>query len=84
MINTKLSDHNTLMISLSYGIKENEDKRTNQATTDIPNYNLKNGDAEDRLRFNMLSQDINWEDKFKGKNVTEMTDIFLHVCEKDI
>ena len=63
---------------------ENEDKRTNQATTDIPNYDLKNGDAEDWLRFNMLIQDINWEDKFKDKNVTEMTDIFLHVCESSV
>ena len=32
----------------------------------------------------MLSQDINWEDKFKGKNVTKMTDIFLHVCESSV
>ena len=84
MMNTKLSDHNTLIISLSYGMAETEDKRINQAVTDIPEYDLKNGDDEDWLRVNMLLQNINWEDKFEDKNVDEMTDIFLEICENNV
>ena len=63
---------------------ETEDKRINQAVTDIPEYDLKNGDDEDWLRVNMLLQNINWEEKFEDKNVDEMTDIFLEICENNV
>ena len=84
MMNTKLSDHNTLVISLSYGMTEKEDKKVNQADTEIPEYDLKNGDAEDWLRFNMLIKDINWEEMFRDKSVDEMSEILLKKCEDNV
>ena len=84
MINTKLSDHNTILISLSYGMKEFEDEKVNHASTDIPDYDLRNGDREDWLRFNMLIQDINWEKEFKDRNVNEMSEILLKTCEDNV
>ena len=61
MIDTRLSDHSTILISLSYWMKELEDKKVNHAITDIPDYDLRNWDQEDWMRLNMLIQDINWD-----------------------
>ena len=56
----------------------------NHANTDIPEYDLRNGDREDWLRFNELIKDINWEEDFRDKNVDEMSDILLKACEENV
>ena len=84
-VNTVLSDHNTVFISLSYGLQDMEGKtRINHTETCIPDYDLSNGDREDWLRFNMLLQQINWEELFEDKSVNEMTGILLQKCEENV
>ena len=61
IINSKLSDHNTLLAQLSYGLKQLEKKqKKNVASTKIPDFDLKAADKEDWLRMNMLLQQSNW------------------------
>ena len=74
--NSKLSDHNTILAKLSYGLKPLERKeKINFASTKIPEYELKAADDEDWLRMNITLQQCNWEEKFKELSVTDMTNI---------
>ena len=74
--NSKLSDHNTILAKLSYGLKPLERKeKINFASTKIPEYELKAADDEDWLRMNIILQQCNWEEKFKELSVTDMTNI---------
>ena len=72
------SGHNPLVIQLSYGLKPMEKhKRTNHAITDIPEYNLSDGDNEDWARMNLLLDEINWEQDMENKSVQQMTDLLM-------
>ena len=63
LVNSRsFSDHNSLFIQLSYGLKFMEQhKRTNHAFTVIPEYDLGGGDAEDWTRLNLLLEEIDWK-----------------------
>ena len=74
------SDHNSLIINLSYGLKElKEQKRLNHASTTTPNYDVTGGDEEDWVRIYLLLEEVNWDEEMDGKSVREMTDA-LHIA----
>ena len=79
------SDHNSLIINLSYGLKElKEQKRLNHASTTIFNYDVTGGDEEDWVRMNLLLEEGNWEEEMDGKSVQEMTDTLLCHIENNV
>ena len=83
--NRSFSDHNSLFIQLSYGLKFMEQhKRTNHAFTAIPEYDLGGGDAEDWTRMNLLLEEINWEEEMENKSVQQMTDLLLAHLEANV
>ena len=85
LINSRsFSDHNSLFIQLSYGLKHMEQhKRINHASTIIPDYNLIEGDIEDWARMNALLDQIDWENELEDKSVEQMTDFILgHLEDK--
>ena len=85
MINPKLSDHKTQLISLTYGNSENQDNEcVNHADTEIQEYDLQNGEQDDWIKLNMLFGNINWEQRLRDQTVTEMTEIVLQECEGNV
>ena len=81
IINSKLSDHNTILAKLSYGLEELRKKeKVNFSASNIPEYNLNEAYNEDWLRMIMILQKVNWQDKLKDKSVTEM----VNTLNKDL
>ena len=78
VINAKLSDHNTIITELSYGLKQLENKQNkNFTTTTIPEYDFQGADDENWARMKSLLNVVEWEKEFENKSVHEMTNIFL-------
>jgi len=83
--NTKLSDHNTICAELSYGLKPlKEKKKVNFASTKVPEYDTRGADDEQWLRLNNLLNTIDWEDVFKEKSTTEMSEILFSEIEDKV
>ena len=83
IINSTLSDHNTICCELSYGLKPLEQKGPiNFSSTQIPEYDTAGADEEDWLRVNTLLQSIDWEAKFEGMSTTQMSECLLSELEK--
>ena len=81
IINANISDHNTILTKLSYGLKPLEKKeKKNFASTKIPEYEVKAADDEDWLRMNLILQSINWEEELSELSVTDMA----HVLYKEL
>ena len=79
------SDHNSLIVSLSYGLKEMEEQaRTNHTSTTIPDYDLRGGGEEDWTRMNLLLEEIKWEEEMEDKSVEDMTNILLSHLENNV
>ena len=86
LINSRLfSDHNTHLISLSYGLKHLErKKRTNHTLTCIPEYDVKAGDDEDWERMKLFLNENNWKKILESTNAQESTDIILATVEENV
>ena len=85
VVNSKLSDHNTIITDLSYGPKELEKSQTrNFTSTTIPEYDSQGADNEEWGRINSLLETIDWNAQFEDKTVTEMTEILLKELEDKV
>ena len=86
IVNSKLSDHNTLIISFNVEDETNQEKK--KAENPYPNkifeYNIRKGTNEDWIRYEtlmrMLSKDF--EEETKDKSTTEMLDKLIKTIEE--
>ena len=80
IINRNLSDHNTIIHYLSYDIAQMErSEKVNLCQTEIPEYNLMDGDDEDWTRMNLYLEHVDWLGQMEDKSVDEKTDVFLRI-----
>ena len=85
IINSLLSDHNTICISLNYEeINKPKVKKTNQYQSSIPEYDLKGGDDEDWFRLNLLFNQMDWEEILGDLSPEDSLSNFLKMVEEKV
>ena len=79
VVNSHLSDHNTICLNLNYeNVKiETNGRKTNHYHSQIPEYNYRDADEEDWLRLNLELDKIDWSILLAEQSPDQMTQIFL-------
>ena len=86
IVNSSLSDHNTICINLS--IKETStpepQQQKNNYFSKIAESNLKEADEEDWYRLNLLLNQINWDSILEELSPEESLNKFVSVLEENV
>ena len=86
IVNSNLSDHNTICINLS--LKETSNSKPQQQKnyffSKIAESNLKEADEEDWFRLNLLLNQISWESILEELSPEDSLNKFISVLEENV
>ena len=87
LVNTFISDHYTICLSLSYLDKKDDSKtrtKTNISTTELPKYDYFQADEEDKVRIRTLLRKVDWKEKFCGLSLSEKLSVFYDIVQNNV
>ena len=82
--NVLFSDHCICILNTNLESKNVQEINVNYYTSDIPSYNLMEASEEDWKNLNEILEKNDWEDIFRNKNESDITDILIKIVENSV